>query len=220
MTAPQIKEGIMGVYKPKGPTSHDIINRLRAITGIRKIGHAGTLDPLARGVLVIGIGAEATKQLHTVVQSEKEYMAVMRLGMISATDDGEGPLQKILMTNNHYPKQQDIEEIISRFMGKIEQTPPAYSALKMQGMPAYARVRRGEQIIMKPRTVEIKELEIISYAWPDIALRVVTGPGVYIRALARDIGAALGCGAYLADLERTRVGQFTKEHCLVLEDTR
>lgn len=213
-----ISEGIMAVYKPKGPTSHDIINQLRKITGVRRIGHAGTLDPLARGVLVIGIGAEATKKLHEIVQSEKEYVAVVRLGMTSATDDGEGPLQKTLITNGQYPKQKDIEEIISRFMGSIEQTPPVYSALKIQGTPAYARARCGEKVEMKPRAVEIKELEIVSYAPPDLKFRVITGPGVYIRALARDIGNALGTGAYLADLERTRVGNYTKEQCLVLEN--
>lgn len=216
MTEPEIKEGIMAVYKPAGPTSHDIIHQLRNITGIRKIGHAGTLDPLARGVLVVGIGAHATQQLHEIVQSEKEYRAVVRLGMTSATDDGEGPLQKISMINVQCPKQYDIEKIMSRFVGKIKQTPPAYSALKIKGMPAYARARRGEEVKMESRTVEIKAIDIISYAWPDITMRVVTGSGAYIRALARDIGYALGTGAYLADLERTRVGQFTKEQCIEL----
>lgn len=213
---PAISEGIMAVYKPKGPTSHDMVNRLRALTGIRKIGHAGTLDPLARGVLVVGIGARATKELHAAAGSEKEYVAVVRLGMTSATDDGEGPKQEHLISNGEFPKREDVKKIMHRFMGIIRQIPPAYSALKIQGVPAYARARRGEKMKMEPRTVEIKAIEILSYVWPDITLRVITGPGVYIRALARDIGGALHIGAYLADLERTRVGSYTKEQCLIL----
>ncbi len=207
-------EGIYAVYKPKGPTSHDIINQLRRITGVRKIGHAGTLDPLACGVLVIGIGREATKQLQANGASEKEYIAVVRLGLESATDDAEGSLRLRRASNMPFPKRSDVYEAVSRFVGKIQQTPPIYSALKIKGKPAYAYARQGKDIAMKPRMVEIKNIEIIAYAWPDITVRVTAGPGVYIRALARDIGRALGTGAYLANLERTRVGAFTKEEAL------
>lgn len=207
-------EGIYAIYKPAGPTSHDIINQLRRVTGVRKIGHAGTLDPLARGVLVIGIGRKATKQLSVAVASEKEYVAVVRLGLESATDDEEGPLRKISMANDQCPTRLMVEKAIASFIGIIEQLPPLYSALKIQGKPAYAYARQGKDITMKSRMVEIKNIEITAYAWPDITLRVITGPGVYIRALARDIGRALGTSAYLADLERIRVGQFTKEQSL------
>lgn len=223
------KEGIMAFYKPKGPTSHDIINQLRRLTGIKKIGHAGTLDPLARGVLVVGIGAKATKKLSAIVAKEKEYVAVIRLGEESDTDDAEGPIKKFSISppsvasgdlrqasNSQFliPARKNIDAAVKLFVGKITQVPPIYSALKIKGAAAYARARRGEKIKMKSRAVEIKEIEILSYAWPDITLRVVTGPGVYIRALARDVGRALGTGAYLASLERTRVGKFTKENAV------
>lgn len=209
-----IKEGIAAIYKSKGPTSHDVINELRRLTGIKKIGHAGTLDPLARGVLVVGIGAKATKELGAIAAKEKEYVAVVRLGAESETDDEEGkkfPISSVPVTRGK------IDVIMRMFMGKIQQMPPIYSALKIKGTAAYARVRRGETVIMKPREVEIKEMEMVSYVWPNITLRVVTGPGVYIRALARDIGRALGTGGYVADLERTRVGEFTKDTALMLE---
>lgn len=212
-----IKEGIAAVYKPKGPTSHDVINELRRLTGIQKIGHAGTLDPLARGVLVVGIGAQATQKLHALTAQEKEYIAVIRLGAESTTDDEEGDKKECPFLNSQFPKKSDVEKIVSRFVGKIQQTPPIYSALKIKGTTAYARVRRGEKVTMQPREVEIKEIKVVSYVWPNITLRVVTGPGVYIRALARDVGRALGTGGYVADLERTRVGEFTKDTALMLE---
>lgn len=212
-----IKEGIVAVYKPTGPTSHDVINELRRLTGIKKIGHAGTLDPLARGVLVVGIGAKATKELGAIAAKEKEYIAVIRLGAESTTDDEEGDKKECPFLNSQFPKKSDVEKIVSRFVGKIQQTPPIYSALKIKGTAAYARVRRGEKVTMQPREVEIKEIKVMSYVWPNITLRVVTGPGVYIRALARDVGRALGTGGYVADLERTRVGEFTKDTALMLE---
>ena len=203
------------MYKPKGPTSHDIINQLRKITGIRKIGHAGTLDPLARGVLVVGIGQEATRELGKIVKDEKEYVAVVRLGMESTTDDEEGNKKQIAITTA-IPGIEGIKKEIQQFIGKIQQTPPAYSAVKIKGKEAYKRARKGEVLKIKSREVEIKEIEIVKYGWPDLTLRVVTGPGVYIRALARDLGRALGTGGYLADLERTRVGEFTKEKVIKL----
>lgn len=166
---------IFAVYKPKGPTSHDIIDEIRKITGIKKVGHAGTLDPLARGVLVVGVGREATKKLNEIVKKEKEYIAVIKLGEESATDDEEGEKNSWLVDNlpaNSFAMRRwqaglvslkDIEGIISKFVGTIMQTPPAYSAVKIKGKPAYRRTRRGEKIQLEPRMVEIKKIEILDY---------------------------------------------------------
>lgn len=199
-------EGIFAIHKPKGPTSHDIIDQLRKITGIKKIGHAGTLDPLASGVLVVGIGREATKKLGEVVKKEKEYTATIRLGEESTTDDAEGEKKKFGIIK--IPTLDKIKKIIKKFQGEIMQTPPVYSAVKIKGRPAHRRVRKGEKIELEPRQVRIKLIELIKYNWPTLKLRVVTGPGVYIRSIARDIGRELQVGGYLAELERTRVGQF------------
>lgn len=203
---------IIAVWKPKGPTSHDIVDQVRRAARERRVGHAGTLDPLAEGVLVIGIGRAATKRLKDAVAAEKEYEATVRLGMTSTTDDEEGEKKE----SRNILKQMErteIERAIKKFVGEIEQVPPAYSAVKVAGRAAYRRARSGEVLALKPRTVEIKRIEILAYRWPNLKLRVITGPGVYIRALARDIGAALGVGGYLASLTRTRVGKFFRENC-------
>lgn len=203
----------VAVYKPKGITSHDVINTLRHITGERRIGHAGTLDPLASGVLVVGIGREATRKLGEIVAKEKEYVATVRLGTESVTDDEEGD-KRIINSQFSIINLSTISDQLSNFRGKILQTPPVYSAVKVSGKAAYKRARKGEVVKLKPREAEIKEIEILKYRWPDLTFRVVTGPGVYIRSLARDLGRALGTGGYLADLERTRVGEFTKERAI------
>lgn len=207
-------ENIIAIYKPSGPTSHDIINELRKITGIRKIGHAGTLDPQAKGVLVVGIGREATKRLSEVVRKEKEYIATIRLGQESTTDDREGEKTKIEVIN--IPSDKIVNKVITNFKGKITQTPPVYSAIKVKGKRAYKSARQGKEIKLEPRKVLIKKIEILNYRWPELSIRVVTGPGVYIRSLARDIGKDLEVGGYLSDLERVRVGDFIKERSLSL----
>lgn len=215
-----LKNEIFAIYKPVGMTSHDVVDRVRRATGERRVGHAGTLDPLARGVLVIGVGREATQRLGEVVKKEKEYVAKIRLGATSTTDDAEGELRGCFISSHpkvRPPAIEDIEKTKKKFVGKILQTPPRYSAVKIRGKEAYKRARKGEDIELQPREVEIKEYEIISYEWPILEIRVVTGPGVYIRSLARDIGEALGVGGYLEDLERTRVGEFTKDKALALE---
>lgn len=209
-------KGIFAVYKPKGPTSHDIIDKLRKKTGVKKIGHAGTLDPLASGVLVVGVGREATKQLGNIVKKEKEYLAKIRLGMTSTTDDEEGEKVVVVALSNakRLLKVPEVEKAVLKFRGEILQTPPIYSAVKVKGKEAYKLARKGQTPKLKPRKVLIKEIEILNYKWPYLKLRVVTGPGVYIRALARDIGKTLKTGGYLAELERTRVGDFTKENAV------
>jgi tRNA pseudouridine55 synthase len=206
-------EKIFAVWKPKGPTSHDIVNRVRRMTGERRVGHAGTLDPLAEGILVIAVGREATKTLGNIVGKDKEYLARIKLGEESSTDDEEGD-KKIVEVKPRHIVVEDIQEVLRQFMGEIFQTPPVYSAVKVSGKPAHRRVRKGEKVELAPRKIFIREIELLSYHWPHLELRVVTGPGVYIRALARDVGRVLGVGGYLAGLVRTRIGEFTKDKCL------
>ena len=213
-------EGVFPIYKPIGPTSFKIISELRKITGIRRIGHAGTLDPLAKGVLVVAIGAKYTKDIDKIVATEKEYIALVKLGETSTTDDEEGPIQNSDEQNlggQGKITRKDIEEVLPNFIGEISQVPPIYSAIKLSGKRAYDLARSGKNPEMKPRKVEIKNIEILDYSYPLLKLNVTTAKGVYIRSLARDIGAKLGTGAYLAGLERTRVGEYTKEKSLTLE---
>ena len=211
-----MQDKIFAVYKPKGPTSHDIVDEIRKLTGEQRVGHAGTLDPLASGVLVIGVGREATKNLKEVVVAEKEYIAKIRLGRTSTTDDAEGEKKEINVKN--YPSREEIAQTLkNNFEGKIHQTPPVFSAVKINGREAYKLARRGMDVSLKPRTVEIKSISLVRYQWPFLELRAVTGPGVYIRSLARDLGRALKTGGYLADLERVRVGQFRKEDTVTLK---
>jgi len=203
----EITKGIIAVYKPIGVTSFDVIRRLRTLTGIKKIGHAGTLDPLAKGVLVVGIGKEACKSLAENVKKEKEYLAVIRLGQESSTDDEEGTKKIIKYTKK--PKLEEIKNILPQFQGLVSQIPPIFSAIKVNGQRAYSLARKGKKFSLKARIIDIKKIDLISYKWPNLYIKAITGPGVYIRSLARDIGKELNCGGYLANLERTRVGEFT-----------
>jgi len=206
---------ILAINKPKGPTSHDIIDTIRRKTGEKKVGHAGILDPLASGVLVVAIGSQDTKKLSSIVKKEKEYLATIELGKKSTTDDSEGKIE-VLYTDAKF-SQKDIKDVIQQFIGIVQQIPPVYSAIKIHGTPSHRRVRKGESVELKPREVEIKNIEIESYSWPYLKLRVTTGPGVYIRALARDIGKKLKTGGYLSELERVRVGEYTLETAITVD---
>ncbi len=210
--------GIVAVRKPTGPTSHDIIDQLRRLTGERRIGHAGTLDPLASGVLVVGIGREATRELAGQVQKEKEYLAEVKLGMTSTTDDEDG--EKTPRDVKRVPAKQEVLAALQSFVGTIQQVPPAYSAVKRAGTAAYKMARRGKAVELGPRTVEIKEIELLAYEWPYLLIRVATGPGTYVRALARDLGQHLETGGYIHALRRTRVGNFLLDDALALPQHR
>jgi len=213
-----MNETIFAVYKEKGLTSHDVVDRVRAVSGVRKVGHAGTLDPLARGVLVIGVGRGATRQLGRLSQKQKEYVAAIRLGAYSATDDAEGKITEV-----HGPRvasKADVLKAVCCFEGEIMQRPPKFSAVKVGGRCAYKLARAAKEFELGERAVVIKEIEVVDFAWPMLEIRVVTGPGVYIRALARDIGEKLRTGGYLVDLERTRVAEYRKEAALRLGDLK
>jgi tRNA pseudouridine55 synthase len=220
---------IFAFYKPKGITSNDAVQMVKRLIGIRgvKIGHAGTLDPLAQGVLVIAVGREATKTINEVVKKEKEYIAEITLGLESATDDAEGIVlsqskgdaegEKTKIEFSKEPTIEEVKNSFKDFIGKIKQMPPIYSAIKISGKEAYKYARGGQVVEMESREVEIKSIELLDYAWPKLKIKVVTGPGVYIRSLARDIGRKLGVGGYLSFLERTRVGDFLKKDSVTEE---
>lgn len=188
-----------------------MLNDIRRQAGTRHVGHAGTLDPLAEGILVVGIGREATKRLHEAAGAEKEYEVKIKLGEESTTDDAEG--EKHAVAFDHKPSPEEVAQAAGTFAQGYMQTPPIYSALKVKGDRAYRLARSGKTPKLEPRFAEIKRLEVLSYEWPHLSLRVVTGPGVYIRAIARDIGRVLKTGGYVEELVRTRVGEFTKDKC-------
>lgn len=207
------------IWKPKGPTSNQLLNQLRQKINTKKIGHAGTLDPLAEGILVVGVG-KATKQLTQLVGQEKEYVAEVFLGATSTTDDEEGEKTNYqsLSVNDRLPDIKKIEDTIKQFIGKIKQVPPIYSAVKIKGREAYKYARQGKTIALKPRPVAIKSIKILEYRYPLLKLKIITGQGVYIRSLARDLGERLGVGGYLKNLVRIRVGKFTKDKAIILAD--
>ena len=204
-------EGIVLVDKPSGPTSHDVVAKMRKLFNTRKVGHAGTLDPMATGMLVIGVG-RATRLLGYFTAHEKEYLGTVCLGVSTTTDDSQGEILKV--TSTAQLTQSMILETIREFRGPIMQQPSAVSAIKIDGRRAYARVRDGEEVVIPPRSVVIHDLEIIRVSRNqesdtfDVELRVVCSAGTYIRALARDIGSNLGVGGHLTALRRTRSGVF------------
>ncbi len=198
--------GILAVNKPIGWTSNDVCRYVRKITGGAKVGHAGTLDPLASGVLLICLG-NATKSIESLMDAGKEYEAAIDLAHRSPTDDLEAVPEPVVVTQP--PTLEEVRSACARFVGLIDQAPPAHSAVWIDGERAYARARRGESATPAPRPVKIDALEVLEYSWPLLRIRVRCGRGTYIRSLARDIGAALAVGGVLTGLVRTRVGKLT-----------
>ena len=204
-------EGIVLVDKPAGPTSHDVVAKMRKLFNTRKVGHAGTLDPMATGMLVIGIG-RATRLLGYFTAHDKEYLGTIRLGIVTTTDDAQGEL--VTQVSALHITDSEILETGRDFRGPIMQQPSAVSAIKIDGKRAYARVRDGEEINIPSRSVMINDLEIVSInkipdlEVIDVKVRVVCSAGTYIRALARDIGTQLEVGGHLTELRRTRSGVF------------
>lgn len=197
--------GILIINKFPGPTSHDIVDKIRKITGIKRVGHAGTLDPFAEGVLIVLIG-KATKLQSRFMEMPKTYVATLRFGATSDTYDKTG---KITMLKAQPPTSESkIQNTIKQFIGEIKQVPPAFSAVKIKGKKAYELARKGIKPELKPRKVKIYEVEPRKYKWPYLEIEVKCGKGTYIRSLAHDIGQKLSCGAYLEKLIRTRIGKF------------
>jgi tRNA pseudouridine55 synthase len=197
-------DGLLNIDKPCGMTSHDVVQRVRRVTGIRRVGHAGTLDPLASGVLVVGIG-RSTRLLEYVMGRPKTYETTVRLGQTTTTYDAEG---EVVQSRPVAVSDAAIAAALPRFTGTITQTPPAWSAIKVEGVPLYKRARQGEAVTVPSRTVTVYELACTARRETELDLRVVCGSGTYIRSLAHDLGEALGCGGHVVALRRTTLGSF------------
>jgi len=206
-----VHSGILNVDKPEGLTSHDVVNTMRRIVGMRRIGHAGTLDPDASGVLLVCLGP-ATRVSEFLMDTTKDYRATIRFGEVSSTDDRSGEITMVCPVGSL--DESDILQQIPGFLGEIEQVPPAYSAIKVGGQPLYKKARKGEIVSPAARLVRILRIEVVSWKSPDLTVDVTCSKGTYIRSLARDLGTAIGTGAYLRALTRTRSGQFRLEDSL------
>ncbi len=212
--------GILLIDKPARLTSHDVVARIRKQFGLNKLGHAGTLDPFATGLLILCVNA-ATKIAAYLAERDKEYVGELKLGEVTDTQDGTGrliaqqPLPADLTSEEHAAAR--LAEVAARFTGDILQTPPMFSAIKVGGCRLYALARRGKTIEREPRSVRIHELEILATNLPYVRFRVVCSKGTYIRTLAHDLGQAVGCGAHLSTLRRTRIGPFSVHDALPLD---
>lgn len=207
--------GLLNVNKPKGMTSHDVVDAIRRISGVRRVGHAGTLDPAAIGVLPIAVG-QATRVVSYLVDKDKVYEALIRLGIATDTYDDEGKITYQAGSPLDVSRSQ-IEQELAAFVGEISQVPPAYSAIKHRGQPLYRWARQGLAVEPEPRMVKIHSIETLSWEPPWLEVRVECGRGTYIRSLAHELGQRLGCGAHLGGLTRTACGPFRLEEAVTLD---
>lgn len=211
-------DGLVVVDKPRGMTSHDVVSRVRRLAGTRRVGHAGTLDPMATGVLVLGV-SRATRLLGHLTLTEKAYDATIRLGAGTVTDDAEGDV--VATADVSAVTDEDLSGGVAALTGHIEQVPSAVSAVKIHGRRAYRRVREGEDVVLPARPVTVHRFEVTDTrkvdGFLDVDARVVCSSGTYVRALARDLGAALGVGGHLTALRRTRVGPYGLDVAHTLE---
>ncbi|MCM1483694.1 MAG: tRNA pseudouridine(55) synthase TruB [Muribaculaceae bacterium] len=211
---------ILYIDKPLHWTSFDVVKRVRGTILRRigrkkmKVGHAGTLDPLATGVMIVATG-KATKQIDTLQAGVKEYIATLRLGATTPSFDLETEIDATYPTAHITPEL--VADTLAQFKGEISQVPPAFSAVKVNGKRAYNMARKGHEVELKPKTLVIDDIELVEYSPESITIRVVCSKGTYIRALARDIGAALGSGAHLTALRRTRVGAVGLDSCMTMD---
>ena len=206
LTAKSLEEGVVLLLdKPLTWTSFDVVRKVKNTLRPRKIGHAGTLDPLATGLLILCTGKK-TKDIDQIQAQEKEYEGTFRLGQTTPSFDLETPVDS--EQAYEHLTEADLTAAVATFLGKIDQIPPVFSAVKVDGKRAYELARKGQEAEIKPKTVEIKAFELTRIALPEIDFRVVCSKGTYIRSLARDLGVALGCGAHLTRLVRTRIGEY------------
>jgi tRNA pseudouridine55 synthase len=207
-------DGLLVVDKPPGWTSHDVVGRVRRLARTRKVGHAGTLDPMATGVLVLGIG-RATRLLGHLTLTDKAYDATLRLGVTTVTDDAEGEVVEV--RDASAVGDEALAAAVAALTGPIEQVPSSVSAVKVDGVRSYARVRKGEEVALAARPVVVSRFDVLARRGDDVDVAVVCSSGTYVRALARDVGSALGVGGHLTALRRTRVGPFGLDVARTLE---
>jgi len=212
-------DGFLIINKPADWTSFDVVAKIRNKLSVKKVGHTGTLDPKATGVLVLCLG-KATKKAQEIVAKDKEYLAEITLGATSTTDDVEGEItpSPVSEGEDRHPRAEEIKKVLPQFTGTFEQMPPQFSAKKVKGQRAYKAARAGKTIELKPSTVTVHELELLSHQWPALKLRIRCGKGFYVRSLARDIGEKLGVGGYLSALQRTRVGDFSIDQAVTIDE--
>lgn len=206
--------GLLNINKPKGITSHDVVNRVRRLAGQRRVGHAGTLDPMATGVLLVCLG-QATRLIEYVTPSQKQYRATIRFGVTTNTLDAEGQVTSV--NDPSLLGEAQLRTILPAFLGDIEQIPPLFSAIKQEGQPLYKQARAGKVVEVAPRRVTIHALTWVAWQPPDLILEITCSAGTYIRALARDLGQAAGPGAHLAELTRTASGPWQLAEAVSLE---
>ncbi|HSN09996.1 MAG TPA: tRNA pseudouridine(55) synthase TruB [Hanamia sp.] len=203
------------IDKPLDWTSFDVVRKIRNLIKIKKVGHAGTLDPLATGLLIVCTG-KFTKKINEYMAQEKEYTGKITIGAVTPTYDLESEPEDFKPVDTI--TKELIQDTVQQFTGEILQTPPIHSAIKQKGKPVYLMARKGVDVILEPRKITIKEFEITSVEMPVISFRVVCTTGTYIRSLANDFGAALGCGGYLSQLRRTRIGNFKVEEAITIDE--
>jgi len=194
------------INKPKDWTSHDVVAYIRKVTKEKKVGHAGTLDPFATGLLIVGVGRASTKKLAEFKNLPKTYLATIQLGATSDTHDPTGTITK---NSASEISAVEIGKILPKFIGQQLQIPPMYSAKKVNGKKLYELARQGKEIERQPVEIEIYEIKLLDYIWPELKIQIKCSPGTYIRSLASDIGGELGCGAYCQELERTAIGEYS-----------
>ncbi|MDB4978675.1 MAG: tRNA pseudouridine synthase [Candidatus Peribacteria bacterium] len=206
-----MRHGFLLIDKSVGPTSHDIVGQARRVLHEKSIGHLGTLDPAASGLMVLAVGKKALKVVELFVGLDKEYEAAVKLGAVSSTYDRDGIIDESTVPMGWTVPEEAIvrRTIADRFTGTISQVPPAHSAVKIDGRRAYDMARKGQEVIIAPREVTILECSVLNYAYPQLDLRIRSSSGTYIRSLAHDLGQVLHCGGYLAALRRTKVGAWT-----------
>lgn len=205
--------GFLNVDKPAGMTSHDVVQHIRRLLGIKKVGHTGTLDPLATGVLALAVG-RGTRLIQFLDESEKVYQATFRLGVETDTNDREG--EPVSQADAANITREEVEASVKKFIGEIEQVPPMFSAIKQNGQKLYKLARAGKKVERAPRKVRISQIDIVDFKNPILDISVTCSRGTYIRSLARDLGRELGCGAHLEELRRTRSGPFNIDDALPL----
>lgn len=197
---------ILFIDKPSGITSFDVIRQLRRKLGIRKMGHAGTLDPLATGLLIIALEG-ATKEISKYMNLDKTYEVLIEFGKISDTYDAQGEIKEQKFSMGKIEKSE-LESMLRKFTGAIQQVPPAFSAIRVKGRRAYDLAREGKEVKLEPRQVMIHSIDVMEFRWPLVRLNIRCSKGTYIRSLAHDLGQALGCGGYVKELRRTAIGPY------------
>lgn len=207
--------GILNINKPAGLTSHDVVQRIRRILGIKKVGHTGTLDPLATGVLVVCVG-RATRLIEYIVPGEKQYRATLKLGETTNTFDSDGNI--VATADPSAITEAAVRQALTRFVGTIQQVPPIYSAIKKDGTPLHRLARQGQSVSPPPRTVHIATIDLLAFEPPFATIYVTCGAGTYIRSLAHDVGQLLAVGAHLTELVRVANGQWHISSAVTLED--